>query len=80
MSMLLSDDGKVVSGVRIDHSRLEDLFGPRSVEPFTPPPTGIDNLGISSTDKFHVPDQGDYVVDFKGYVRVARSKPTASDA
>jgi hypothetical protein len=79
MSMLLSDDGKVLSGVRIDHSPLEDLFGPRSVEPFTPPPTGIDNLGISSTDTFHVPDQGEYVVDFKGYVRVARSKPTASD-
>jgi len=77
--MLLTDDGKVVSGVRIDHTRLDDLFGPRQVEPFTPPPTGIDNLGISSTDRFYVPDTGEFVVDFKGFVRVARSKPSASD-
>jgi len=77
--MLLTDDGKVASGVRIDHARLDDLFGPRHVEPFTPPPTGIDNLGISSVDRFYVPDAGEFVVDFKGYVRVARSKPSASD-
>lgn len=79
MSMLLSTDGKVVSGVRVDHATLENLFGPRSVEPFTPPPTGIDNLGISSTDRFYVPGTGEFVIDFSGYVRVARSKPSASD-
>lgn len=79
MSTLLTTNGKVDSGVIIDHSVLENLFGPRSVEPFTPPPTGIDNLGITSTDQFHIPGVGDFVVDFQGYVRVARSKPTASD-
>src|SRR6516164_1703815 len=79
MPRLLTDDGKVLSGVRVEHSLLEDLFGPRGVEPFTPPPTGIDNLGITSTDKFYVPGLGEFVVEFDGYVRVARSKPTASD-
>jgi hypothetical protein len=79
MSTLLTTDGKVASGVRIDYSALEDLFAPRTVAPYTPPPTGIDNLGITSTDRFHIPGVGEFVVDFKGYVRVARSKPTATD-
>jgi hypothetical protein len=79
MSTLLTTNGKVDSGVIIDHSVLQDLFSPRTVLPFTPPPTGIDNLGISSTDRFHIPKLGDFTVDFTGYVRVARSKPTASD-
>lgn len=78
MSTLLAN-GKVDSGVIIDHSVLQDLFSPRHVEPFTPPPTGIDNLGITSTDRFHIPKVGEFVVDFAGFVRVARSKPTASD-
>lgn len=79
MSTLLTTDGKVASGVLIDHSALENLFSPREVAPFTPPPTGIDNLGITSTDRFFIPQMGEFIVDFTGYVRVARSKPTAAD-
>lgn len=79
MSTLLTEDGKVASGVRIPYEQLPDLFAPRQVEPFTPPPTGIDNLGITSTDKFFVPGKGEFEVQFKGYVRVARSRPTAGD-
>ena len=79
MTTLLTNDGKVASGVLIDSSSLEDLFAPRTVLPFTPPPTGIDNLGITSTDRFQVPGVGEFVVDFRGYVRVARSVPTAAD-
>lgn len=79
MSTLLTEDGRVASGVRIAHEQLPDIFAPRHVEPFTPPPTGIDNLGISSTDKFYVPGKGEFTVQFKGYVRVARSKPSAGD-
>src|SRR5437773_11304930 len=79
MSTLLTADGKVASGVHIAHDQLPDLFGPRQVEPFTPPPTGIDNLGITSTDKFYVPGKGEFTVQFQGYVRVARSRPTAHD-
>jgi len=79
MQTLLTTDGKVLSGVPIDHPKLENLFGPRQVEPFTPPPTGIDNLGITSVDSFHIPGLGPLTVSFAGYVRVARSQPTCSD-
>jgi hypothetical protein len=78
MSTLITD-GRVVSGLQIEHGKLEDLFAPRTVAPFTPPPTGIDNLGISSKDTFYVPGRGEFVVDFTGYVRVARSKPTTNE-
>src|SRR3712207_3673021 len=79
MTTLLTSEGKVLSGVRIDHPKLEDLFGPRHVEPFTPPPPGIDNLGIKSTDSFYIPGIGKMTAKFSGYVRVARSQPTRSD-
>lgn len=79
MSTLVTTAGKVDSGVIIDHSVLQELFSPRKVEPFTPPPTGIDNLGITSTDRFYIPNVGEYAVDFSGFVRVARSKPSAAD-
>lgn len=75
----LTIEGKISSGVPIDHPSLADLFGPRSVEPFTPPPTSIDNLGISSKDTFFVAGIGEFTVDFTGYVRVARSQPTCPD-
>jgi hypothetical protein len=78
-STLVTNAGRVDSGVIISHETLNNLFSPQKVEPFTPPPTGIDNLGITSTDSFYVPKVGEFVVDFKGYVRVARSKPSASD-
>lgn len=79
MPTLVTAEGKVSSGVPINHPSLADLFAPQTVPPFTPPPTGIDNLGISSTDSFYVPGIGDMTVDFTGYVRVARSQPTCSD-
>jgi hypothetical protein len=79
MATLVTSEGQISSGVPIDHPSLIDLFGPRHVEPFTPPPTGIDNLGISSKDTFYVAGLGEFTVDFSGYVRVARSQPTCSD-
>jgi hypothetical protein len=79
MSTLVTTAGKVDSGVIIDHSSLQELYSPRTVQPFTPPPTGIDNLGITSTDSFHIPNVGEFSLDFSGFVRVARSKPSASD-
>jgi hypothetical protein len=79
MAMLVTQEGKVSSGVPIDIPSLENLFGPRDVAPFTPPPTGIDNLGITSRDTFLIPSVGEMTVDFSGYVRVARSKPSCED-
>ena len=54
-----------------------NLYAPQNVKEFTPPPTGIDNLGIVSTDTFSVPGVGEAKVEFSGWVRVARSNPTA---
>jgi hypothetical protein len=58
---------------------LPDVFAPQTVPQFTPPQPGIDNLGIRSTDVFFIPGKGEFKVDFQGYVRVARSKPTSED-
>lgn len=66
-------------GVRIDRTNLPYLYPPQNVEPYTPPQTGIDNLGITSTDTFVVAGLGEVTVHFKGYVRVARSEPTSGD-
>jgi hypothetical protein len=66
-------------GPRLDVSNTKDIFAPQTVESYTPPPPGIDNLGITSTDTFMVPGKGEFKVNFQGYVRVARSEPTAND-
>lgn len=66
-------------GPRIDLDEIPDLLSPQEVEDFTPPPPGIDNLGITSTDTFRIHGMGEVTVDFEGYVRVARSEPTAPD-
>jgi hypothetical protein len=66
-------------GPRVDLRDTPDVFAPQHVAPYTPPAPGIDNLGITSTDTFRVPGVGEIMVDFTGYVRVARSRPTASD-
>jgi len=65
-------------GPRVELEGLEDLYEGTAVAPYTPPAAGIDNLGISSTDTFHVPGKGEVRADFIGYVRVARSKPSAA--
>jgi hypothetical protein len=67
---------KLEYGPRIDLQNLQNLYAPQSVEPFTPPAPGIDNLGITSKDTFFIPGKGEFEVDFTGYVRVARSTPT----
>jgi hypothetical protein len=71
-------DQKIAWGPRINRERLPKLYPPQSVIEFEPPPAGIDNLGISATDKFFLPRRGEFVVDFKGFVRVARSEPTTN--
>ncbi|HYP30146.1 MAG TPA: DUF6073 family protein [Blastocatellia bacterium] len=68
---------KLAYGPRVDLEKLENLYAPQTVEPFTPPTPGIDNLGIVSKDTFYVPGKGEFQVDFKGYVRVARSQPSS---
>jgi hypothetical protein len=69
-------------GPKIDLDGVPDLFeGDHEVEPYTPPETGIDNLGIRSVDEFRVPALGDepIVIEFRGWVRVIRSRPTTDD-
>jgi hypothetical protein len=67
-------------GPRVDLSTLKDLYeGDTEVEAYVPPEGAIDNLGIRSVDTFHVPGQGDFTVEFRGYVRVARSEPTTEN-
>lgn len=73
----VAESPKLAWGPRVDPSQLPNLYEGTSVKPYTPPPAGIDNLGITSTDTFLMPGRGEVQVDFKGYVRVARSTPTA---
>ncbi|RUT02789.1 hypothetical protein DSM106972_057090 [Dulcicalothrix desertica PCC 7102] len=70
---------KLAWGPQIDLSGLDYLYPPQNVKPYTPPPPGVDNLGISSTDSFLVPNVGEFTVNFEGYVRVARSQPTSNE-
>jgi hypothetical protein len=70
---------QVAWGPRINLDELRNLYDPQTVEPYTPPAPGIDNLGISSVDTFMIPGKGELTVEFKGYVRVARSTPTTSE-
>jgi len=76
MSTVINSTPKMAYGPRINLEELENLYAPQSVEPYTPPRPGIDNLGIVSRDTFMVPGVGEFSVEFKGYVRVARSKPS----
>jgi hypothetical protein len=70
---------RIAWGPQIDLNGVDDVFAPQTVNPYTPPRTGIDNLGITSTDAFMIPDIGEFTVDFEGYVRVVRSEPTADN-
>jgi hypothetical protein len=78
MTAVAGSTPKLAWGPRIDLTTLPDLYAPQTVPPYTPPATGIDNLGITSTDTFVVVGKGELKVDFKGYVRVARSQPTTN--
>jgi Family of unknown function (DUF6073) len=69
-------------GPRIALDGIRDLYdGDHEVVPYTPPESGIDNLGIRSVDEFRVPALGDQpiVVEFRGWVRVVRAQPTTDD-
>ena len=66
-------------GPRVDLTGLRERYAPQTVEPFTLTPAGIDNLALHSTDVFTVPGQGKFTVDFRGYFRVARDRPTTDD-
>src|SRR5262245_22007992 len=70
---------KIAWGPRVDVGDLQDLYAPQTVQAYTPTAAGIDNLGITSVDTFMVPGRGEFKVAFTGYVRVARSQPTADD-
>ena len=76
MSTVINTTPRMAYGPRVDLQELENLYAPQTVAPYTPPPPGIDNLGIVSRDTFMVPGVGEFSVEFKGYVRVARSKPS----
>jgi hypothetical protein len=69
-------------GPKIDLDGVRDLYdGDHQVVPYTPPGSGIDNLGIRSVDEFRVPALGDepIIVEFRGWVRVVRSQPTTDE-
>jgi len=76
MSTVMSNSPKMAYGPRVALEELENLYAPQTVDPYTPPPPGIDNLGIVSRDTFLIPGKGEFMVEFKGYVRVARSRPS----
>jgi hypothetical protein len=68
---------KTAFGPEVSLINCPDLYAPQTVAPYSPPPSGIDNLGIISSDTFAVPGIGESTVEFRGWVRVARSTPTA---
>src|SRR6266849_5945148 len=66
-------------GHRIQIAGLNDLYQPQQVRKFTVPPGGIDNLSLSSVDKFVIPGRGEFSVNFDGFFRIARDHPTTQD-
>ena len=66
-------------GPRIETRELQDIYAPQESHPLTPSPPGIDNLSLSSIDRFVLPGQGELEVNFKGFFRVARAKPTTDN-
>ncbi|MDJ0795856.1 MAG: DUF6073 family protein [Calothrix sp. MO_167.B12] len=79
MTTAVKNGGQITWGPRVDLRDIPNLYAPQVVKPYTPPSPGIDNLGITSTDTFMVPGKGEFTVDFKGYVRVARSQPSTEN-
>lgn len=79
MATVIEQQNQRAWGPRLDLGDKPDLFAPQTVKPYTPPAPGIDNLGITSTDTFRIFGVGEFAVDFRGFVRVARSTPSAED-
>ena len=79
MATAVTPEPKIKYGPQVSTNGVPNLFEPQTVTPFTPPPPGIDNLGITSVDTFKVPGVGEFTVEFSGYVRVVRSQPTTDD-
>src|SRR5438105_12491468 len=79
MATAVTPEPKIKYGPQVSTNGVPNLFEPQTVTPFTPPPSGIDNLGITSVDTFKVPGVGEFTVEFSGYVRVVRSQPTTDE-
>ena len=79
MATAVTPEPKIKYGPQVSTNGVPNLFEPQTVTPFTLPPPGIDNLGITSVDTFKVPGVGEFTVEFSGYVRVVRSQPTTDD-
>ena len=79
MATAVAPEPKIKYGPKVETEGVPNLYEGQTVTPFTPPPTGIDNLGITSLDTFKVPGIGEFTVEFSGYVRVVRSNPTTDE-
>jgi hypothetical protein len=78
MSTIMQEPS-IVYGPRVPLDGVPNLYAGTPVTQWTTPDPGIDNLGISSVDTFAVPGVGEFTVEFKGWVRVVRSQPTAQE-
>lgn len=64
-------------GPRVDYSQLEDWYAPREISRFKDIPGGIDNLAMTTVDRFVFRGMNqEFEAVFKGYVRVARASAT----
>lgn len=66
-------------GPQIQTADLDDLYYPQEVKAFVAPSGGIDNLALSSVDKFVIPGRGEFAVNFDGMMQIARDHPTTRD-
>jgi len=66
-------------GRPVETDGVPNIYAGAPVTQWTPPPAGIDNLGINSIDTFAVPGVGEYTVAFTGWVRVVRSTSTSDE-
>jgi len=66
-------------GPEINVSALDDLFHPQVVKQYAVAPAGVDNLALTSIDKFLIPGRGEYTVNFDGMMRIAREEPATQN-
>ncbi|MEE9251117.1 MAG: DUF6073 family protein [Alphaproteobacteria bacterium] len=75
----MQGDYNIAWGPYVDPKGLPDLYaGDVKVQKRTVPEPGIDNLGLLSSDYFHILGMGDFEVDFEGYFQVVRGKASSS--